>query len=385
MLSKFIKGSKLIFVSTILLVIYGSIMIYSAEMGNSVGDSEYLRGEVIKQTIYAFLGLIIFFICSVFPINRVKLLYYYVSYFVVLFLLVICRGFAPVGGAYAWIRIGPISFQPSEIAKVFTILFASKLLSINSDKYLTYFKHFVYGTLLYVFIIVFIQKDLGSGVVLFIIAFFVCLIPVRKEIRKIQIVERIALLVGIALVVLAMMPFVNEWLKKFSSSYQVARFLAANNPFEYRYDLGYHLIMSLVSFAQGGLFGRGYGNSIHKYMNFPNPSSDFILAVIVEEFGFVGFLVFAGLYLCILFTLMKQSLKSDFVSVKIILLGTFLYFVVHFILNVGGVSGLIPLTGVPLLLMSAGGSSLLCGLASLGLCQSVIETSKNNENNSRKI
>ena len=127
--------------------------------------------------------------------------------------------------------------------------------------------------------------------------------------------------------------------------------------------------MSLVSFANGGLFGLGYGNSIHKYMNFPNPSNDFILPVIVEETGILGFITFLILYGCLLIPIVNASFKTERLSSKIVLLGVFTYFTVHFILNIGGVSGLIPLTGVPLLMVSSGGSSLLASLIALALAQ----------------
>jgi Bacterial cell division membrane protein len=145
--------------------------------------------------------------------------------------------------------------------------------------------------------------------------------------------------------------------------------------------------MSLVFFATGGLFGLGYGESIHKYMNFPNPSNDFILPVIVEELGFVfGFLIILLLYTMILFPIVYYSIKAQFTASKIVLIGTFLYFVVHFILNVGGVSGFVPLTGVPLLLISSGGSSWISSLMALGLCQSeIIRNRIYDENNSGQI
>ena len=134
--------------------------------------------------------------------------------------------------------------------------------------------------------------------------------------------------------------------------------------------------MSMVSFANGGWFGLGYGNSIHKYMNFPNPSNDFILPVIVEELGIVGFILFLIGYSVMLYPLVKYSFKVKYKSSKMVLLGVFLYFIVHFILNVGGVSGLIPLTGVPLLMVSSGGSSLIASLAGLGLAQSELLRNK---------
>ena len=131
--------------------------------------------------------------------------------------------------------------------------------------------------------------------------------------------------------------------------------------------------MGLVSFATGGLFGVGYGQSIHKYMNFPNPTTDFILPIIVEEMGIIwGFLPIMICYSIIFFKLIRYSYKSPTLSGKIVLVGTFAYLFIHFVLNIGGVSGIIPLTGVPLLFVSSGGSSLVASLTAIGLSEAEI-------------
>ena len=157
-----------------------------------------------------------------------------------------------------------------------------------------------------------------------------------------------------------------------SDNYMLGRFLASANPFEYAYDVGYHVVMSLVTFGSGGLTGVGLGNSIHKHMNFPNPSTDFILPVIVEEGGVLLYVVIFILYLGILIPIIRYSLTTKNIYSKICLFGFAAYFMSHFILNVGGVTGLIPLTGVPLLLLSGGGSSLMACFGIIGSCQGEI-------------
>ena len=233
--------------------------------------------------------------------------------------------------------------------------------------------------------IAFYQHDFGSAVVLLMICYCVALIPNCKEYRRYQSWMKIGIFIAVGLFgVLMSKPF-TEFLKAHSGNYMIGRILVAADPFLYQYDNGYHLIMSLVSFANGGLFGLGYGNSIHKYMNFPNPSNDFILPVIVEELGIAGFIFLVVAYGVMLYPLISWSIRSRIIGTKIVLLGVFLYFIVHFILNVGGVSGLIPLTGVPLLMISSGGSSLMASLASLGLAQSEIVRNRmlEDEDNSR--
>ena len=372
------KGNKLVTLAAIITVILGSLMVVSAEMGNKVGNADYLTLMGKRQAIYAIAGLLMYFIVMNIPVYRFRITLYWIAYVIILALLLYCRHFEQVNGAYAWITIGKTSsVQPSEFAKVFMIAFAGKMLTVDrGEKNLAYFWRYGFAAFVYVFIIVVIQHDFGSGVVLFVICYCMMLIPGYKQLRRTQGWMLLFIIFGLIGIGVVMSKPFTEYLKAHSGNYMIARFLAAADPFLYQYDNGYHLIMSLVSFANGGISGLGYGNSIHKYMNFPNPSNDFILPVIVEETGILGFGVFLLLYGCMLIPLVRASLRSERLSAKIVLLGTFTYFIVHFILNIGGVSGLIPLTGVPLLMISSGGSSLVASLCALALAQSEIERSK---------
>lgn len=369
--SIFAYADRRISVAAFLLAVFGSLMVASAEMGNSAGDTGYLTGIIIRQLIYVIIGFIVYFVLIRMRVYRLRNYLYYAALAVITGMLLITRLFGQIGGAYAWIVLpAGATIQPSEFAKIFMIGFAGKLLGVDhregNDKV---FKQFAGIAIAFFLIIAGYQHDFGSGIVLAIISFCVLMIPDYKEIRVYQRWMRVIIfaVVGLALIVMSK-PF-TELLKSHSDNYMVGRFLAAADPFLYQYDNGYHLIMSLVSFANGGLFGLGYGNSIHKYMNFPNPSNDFILPVIVEELGIVGFIGLLLMYGLMLYPIISGSFKTKYTSSKIVLLGVFIYFIVHFILNVGGVSGLIPLTGVPLLMVSSGGSSLMASLGALGLAQ----------------
>ena len=363
-------------------------MIASAEMGDSGGNTEYLKDAIIEQVVYAVIGIILYFVCMKISAMKIRIEVYNVGYIAVLLMLLACRGFAPVNGAYAWFRFGGHTIQPSEFAKVFMILFGAKLFSVSDpEKNLRNFKIFAIATFILFIVIAFVQHDFGSGVVLFVICYCILMIPPYKEIRKYQNYMTLFVLIAIGFVLLLMSDFVTELMKKHADNYMIGRFLAAADPFLYRYDNGYHVIMALVSFANGGIFGLGYGKSIHKYMNFPNPSNDFILPVIVEELGIIGFACFLIAYAFLLVPLIRISFKTKSVATKMVLFGVFAYFIVHFILNVGGVSAIIPLTGVPLLLISSGGSSLLASMMGLGFAQNEIIRNKEieNESNSREI
>lgn len=376
------------------MAILGSFMIASAEMGNAPGDMDYLIDRVTKQLAFAVLGLVFAFLITVIDVDKIikfKFRPYvieflaWVNYFGILLLLLFALTFEPINGANAWIVIGGMTIQPSEFAKVAIIILAACIFAVDhKENNVKKFWIYTLAVALYTGVILVFQHDTGSAVVLFIMAYCAALLPEYKELATIHKV--MLFLVGFAVLIFGflMTPFANDLLESGVGDYRIARILVANNPFKYRYDQGYHLIMSLVSFAQGGIGGMGWTNSIHKYMNFPNPSSDFILPVMVEELGIGGFIAFVILYCLILLPLIYYSVKIKNPKVKIILFGTFLYFIIHFILNVGGVSGLIPLTGVPILILSSGGSSLFSCLSLIALSQKYIERHNlENENNSR--
>ena len=380
-------GDKRITISTLILVVFGSLMVASAEMGNSAGDTSYLSGVIIRQIIYAIAGIIAYFFLINFRYYKMRIYLFWMGYLIILGALISCRFFGQINGAYAWIFLpGGATIQPSEFAKVFMMAFGAKLIGINRhEKNLQNFKTFAICTAIYFVIIAFYQHDFGSAIVLFVICYVMMLIPSYKELSKIQLWMFVAMIAGLTGAMLLMSEPVTNFLKQHADNYMVGRFLAAADPFLYQYDNGYHLIMSMVSFANGGLFGLGYGNSIHKYMNFPNPSNDFILPVIVEEFGIVGFLILLICYGFMLFPIIKGSINTKRMFSKIVLIGVFTYFAAHFILNVGGVSGIIPLTGVPLLMISSGGSSLVASMCALGIgqCELKRDWELENESNSR--
>lgn len=382
---------KLLIIVSVILLIFSSFMIVSAEMGLAVGQTDYVTLVIIKQTIISLLSLIAFALCTkVSFFMKIRINIYKIVFGIVVFSLLITKAFGSSGGAYGWIKLGPfVTIQPSEIAKLFIILAAARIYCPDEKKnLLKNYKDFMKAVAIFFVIICFYQKDLGSAIVLLCISIVALILPQDEEVKKYQRIFFILIILGIFGVAFILSPLGTSIMKNFSSNYQIARFLASANPFEYQYDQGYHLIMGLVSFATGGLFGLGYGNSIHKYMNFPSPSTDFILPVIVEELGIIGFIFIIVLYGLLIFILIRYSLKTKKLSSKMIYIGVYTYIIIHFIFNVGGVSGLIPLTGVPLLVLSYGGTSTLTFFVAMGICESEIIRNRKEviyENNIRQM
>lgn len=376
------------------LMIFGTLMIASAEMGSEAGNVSAIIGVMIRQVIYLTIGTIAYIALSYISLfNFPKRFYTPIMVIAVSVILVATRLFPPSGGAYAWLRFGSFTIQPSEFAKVFIIVLIAKMFTLNfrtNEETRYTFVNLMLTILFYTAIIFGVQKDTGSAVILFGIGFLLLLIPKHKAFYKYQRYMFIFLVACVIIVLLILSPMGTVFLESLDSdSYMIGRFLAAADPFKDQYASGYHLVMSLVAFATGGLFGVGYGNSVHKYMNFPNPSNDFILPVIVEELGILGLCLILLMYGTIIFRLIKHmNNKAADIRSKLVFMGVILYFSLHFILNVGGVSGLIPLTGVPLLLISSGGSSAMAAMCALGIAQNEIVRTKRREdaqNNSREV
>lgn len=371
---------RIIHTSILALAVFGLIMVTSATMGNDAANTMTLIRTVIKQLIFTVVGYVgMLFVAHIFSFELCrKYLFWIIAGTVAALLFALF--FDPVGGARAWIRIplGKLEFtiQPSEFAKMsIMIIMAVYLGDIHVQKISAkeLLKAPFILVMLFCAIVLVLQSDLGSAAVMFLIAVILFLIPQHQALKNDQKKLLVLLFIGIVLVIFLMSP-VGEWiLRKLPfNSYKINRFLAAKDPFSDRYGSGYQLIKGLIAFASGGLSGVGFGNSIQKYMNFPAASTDYILAIVVEELGIGGFLFIFIAYMLVICRLFAYALKMDSEKSKMILIGTAMYLFIHYLFNVGGVTGLIPLTGVPLLLISAGGSSTLSFMMAIGLSQAVI-------------
>lgn len=370
-----------ILLSVLLLALYGLLMIGSASMGMYVGDNFHLAITVGKQLLFVVFG----YIMMCFASNHFRLSSLHGNGFLCVIVLMelallACLAFAAVGGAHAWIRIpnpiAEVTIQPSEFAKVVAVLVMAAYIGDSHNRKrslwdICLMPFLIAGT--YALTILFLQNDTGSAAVLVLMCYVVFLIPKHPSLHKFRRVINIVFLVLVGLVVFLITPPGMQFIEALPLlPYQKSRFLSSINPFIDQYGSGYQLVNGLISFAKGGLFGVGFGKSTIKYGNFPAANTDFILAILVEETGFVGFLVLIGLYSVLIVRLFLYARKMKSEKGRMILIGTAMYFLIHIFLNVGGATGMIPLTGIPLPLMSAGGSSAMSMMLSVGLSQAVI-------------
>lgn len=376
------QSDGVIFFSLIFLSILGLCTVGSASMGTTVGNLWGLVMVIVKQAFFLVVGYVAMNLCSKkFTTESVHSEYFLILAGGIELSLLICLFFPSTNGAKAWLRagVGPleVTIQPSEFAKIFAFLIIACFMANSSRKC-----HYPFRTLmlkplsiicLYAFTIMFLQHDTGSAVILLGIGYICFLLPDNPSLTKIHRVMIILLGLGIFLAVVLCSPYGPAIIEKLPlAEYQKNRFISSLDPFVDRYGNSYQLVNSLISFARGGLRGVGFGKSIQKYTGFPEANTDYILAVFIEECGFIGFMLLMLLYTLIVIRLLIYANKVKDETGKIVLVGTAMYFFLHIFLNVGGVSGMIPLTGVPLPLMSSGGSSAVAFYISIGLSQAII-------------
>lgn len=382
------KGSdKTITFAMLLLALIGMVMTTSTSVGmerTTVAVAWYL----VKQSGIIIMGLLLMNLTSnLFRFSFVDKRIFELSLFMIFFLL-IPLGFTAVNGAKAWIRLpGGMSIQPAEFFKIFLIILIAVCFEKIRTKNISFLKAFI---LVFIFggaglfIIIFLQRDMGTAMIVLLLISILLMIPYHPNFTKKQaLMFKLAIIfsiIGFFLLTnlgLDLIINLNGGLE--SNKYQVLRFVAARNPFLDAQGSGLQLIYGLEAIARGGLFGVGVGNSTVKFL-IPEGRTDYIITIIMEEIGLVGFLFITFLMLLIVGRLIYFALRSKNESYKVILLGVALYFLFHYILNVGGVSGLIPLTGIPLLMVSSGGTSLLAVFIGIGICQGLISVIKRDMN-----
>ena len=274
-------------------------------------------------------------------------------------------------GTKGWYDLGFFNMQPAEFAKTISIIYLAvvynKLLA-NKEK--NYFKYIAPLVLCGIAAgLVLLQPDLGTALIITGLAFGIFFaIPLPKNIKN-QCLKFLGICVvgGAFGLVLFSDKVFNE--------YQVKRLQFQNPCSRYTESTGYQVCNGFIAIKNGGLFGLGFGNSTQKYLYLPEAHTDFIFPIIIEELGLItGIFIIIG-YAFILYRILLIAKKATNVRNSILAYGTFIYLLLHILINLMGVLALIPLTGVPLPFFSYGGSFTLNEVIMLSICQRVsIET-----------
>ena len=309
----------------------------------------------LKHSQRFILGLIIFFIVIFFDL-RLIFGYAYVIFFLSIISLVIIPFFGiESNGATRWINIAGISLQPSEFVKYTLILALAKYFhSINNDS--SFIKTLIIPliiTIVPVFLVI-TQPDLGTALIILLGG--ISLFWISGLNYKYFIVGVFSILCSL--------PVLWQYLK----DYQKDRVLTFFNPERDPLGNGYHIMQSKIALGSGGIFGKGYMEGTQSHLNFlPEMQTDFIFTMLGEEFGFIGTLLLLLIYAALIMISIRLALKSRSLFSKYLSLGVCNVFFIYVFVNIGMVTGLLPVVGVPLPFISYGGSSMLAVMFGFGL------------------
>ncbi|MEK7600903.1 MAG: FtsW/RodA/SpoVE family cell cycle protein [Patescibacteria group bacterium] len=275
-------------------------------------------------------------------------------------LLLIALVFPAVRGSSAWIAIGPLTFEPSELMKIALVVLMAKYLS-QRHVYLHDIRYII-GAGVYVAIplgLILLQPDLGSAVILASVWFIMLL---AAGIRRDHL-----FLFGAFMAVGAY----TAWLFALAS-YQKERILAFINPYADPQGYGYNIIQSKIALGSGGLFGKGWGEGTQATLGFlPEAHNDFIFSAIGEQFGLVGLVVLLVLISIVLLRILSIGERAQHNFVRLFTVGFAAVIGMHVFIGAGVNVGLLPVTGIPLTFLSYGGSHMLSMMVGLGLVQSM--------------
>lgn len=361
------KMDRPLLIVTIIFFLFGLIMILSASSMESFMRYNYSPYHYFfRQLIFLIMGMMLFIFVLIFPTKNYKKLSGLILGIIILALIgLIFYGYT-ANEAVSWYRVGPITIQPSEFAKIAIILYLANYYDKNKnslDNQWNIIKPILFSII--IFALVAIQPDLGTALIIMIITVMLFYaVPIDKKQR---LIFNKIFLGGILVVAVVLLATGGKFLK----DYQLERFNFIDPCERYQEDSGYQLCNSFIAFKNGGISGQGIGESTQKYLYLPESYTDFIFPIIVEEWGLIVGIIILCMYAFVLFRIIKIARRANNLRNSLISYGVFTYLLSHIVINLMGVMGLIPLTGVPLPFLSYGGSYALCLMIGLGLVQRV--------------
>lgn len=348
-----------LFLIPIIFSVVGLIFVFEASSIRALseaGDSFYY---LKLQVRWIGIGIILMTIASFFPYKRLSLIAFpFMALVIVLLVLVLIPSVgSQVGGARRWIDLGFFSLQPTEFAKIATIIYLASWFSSGERRR---FLPFI-SLLGFMMLLIFMQPDMGTAIIIFSL-FMIMYYLAGKQLHYLLLLLPVSVVGGILLI--------------FAAPYRLRRLTAFLNPSEDPMGVGYHINQILISLSQGGIFGRGFGASRQKYMFLPEAHTDSIFAIFGEELGFVGSVILIAFYIFVLWKLYQVFEKTSDKYGKLLIGGIFGFFGMQAVTNLGAMVGLLPLTGVPLPFISYGGSHILISFALIGIALNIAKSSK---------
>lgn len=333
------------------LISYSMLVIWSA----SGQDIHLIHNKIIQIT----LGIIIMIsMAQISPktYENASLLLYMIS---LILLISVCTFGQIIKGAQRWVNFYFIRFQPSEIFKITIPLLISRF--INRNKSPLNIKYILLSLILILIptILVAIQPDLGTAILIMVSGLFILFLGGIKW--KLIIISIFCFFTSIPILWLYLM-----------KDYQKNRITILLNPETDPLGNGYHIIQSKIAIGSGGLFGKGWLNGSQSQLEFlPERHTDFIFAVLAEEFGLIGVIILIILYASLIIRGIIIANNTNNIFCKIISIGFMLNLFIYIFINISMVIGIIPIVGVPLPIISYGGTSLIILMAEFGIIMSI--------------
>jgi cell division protein FtsW len=359
-----LKSDKVLFLATVLLVCASVVMVYSASAALAMNRFNQPYFFLVKQAMWAALGLAAMSIAMRFDYrNYREPSFIWASLGLVGFALIAVLFSPPINGSRRWFGIGGFGVQPSELAKLGAVFFIAghldrRMHRIDEIPYALAPVGLVVGGLVG---LILLEPDLGTAMTLLLIAIamvFTAGLSYRYIVG--------AMLCGIPVVYFILM----------SAAYRRRRIMAFWDPWSDPLGDGFQLIQSLIAVGSGGLIGRGFMSGVQKLFYLPEPHTDFIYAVIGEEFGLMGATIVMVCFMVIAWRGLKIAMEAPDRFGAFLAVGLTTMIAVQAFLNISVVLGLVPTKGLPLPFVSAGGSSLLISLLGMGILLNVSQHSE---------
>lgn len=352
-----------IFLTVLVLIAIGLVMIYSASSITMWQETGRGAGLLVKQLFYLVVGCVVMFLCMIIDYQKLK---DYAKPILIVSIFSLALVLVPgisreVGGARRWFHFGIFNFQPSEFVKISLIIYLADFISRRKQVVKEFWRGFVppMFVLAVVVLAVLLQPDLGTAIS-FVVLAFVMLFASGARMQH------------LALSVVAAMPFL--YFLVFSVPYRRARVLAFLNPWLDPKGAGFQIIQSQIALGSGGLFGTGLGQGKQKLFYLPAAHTDFIFSIIAEETGLIGSVVVVLLFIFLIWKMAQVIYSISEPFGKLICIGVLTLVSFSAIVNIGVSIGAFPTKGLPLPFISYGGSSLIFHMAAIGLFLNVSKT-----------
>jgi cell division protein FtsW len=344
---------------TLLLVSFGIVMVYSASAVFAARSHNSAQYYLLRQSTFAVIGMLGLTVASRLDYRFFRRLTYPMLGGTVGLLLLVIAGFGRSGGGAArWLKLGPVTLQPAELAKVVIILWLAHSLSKKREKIRTFSVGFLPHLLVTGFLMALClkQPDFGSSMVLLLLTFTLMFLAGAKT----------GYILGAAVFAA---PFAYHLVM--GTGYRRRRWEAFVDPWAHSHDISYQLVESLMGFGSGGTTGLGLGDSRQKLFFLPEAHTDFISAIIGEELGLVGMLAMLAAYAVLVHRGVTIALRARDDYGTYVAFGITTLFAIQVMINLGVAMGALPTKGLTLPMISYGGSSLVINLFAVGILLSI--------------